>query len=143
MCELPESLGIWKMPVEQWLPPVLSVAGVLFGGGGLAALYGVYVNRKLGIKTNQNEANRDLNTTWDSIVENLQAQINSQTENFRNELSRVNEELKEMKKRQGELEEAVNAKERMILRAIAHIIILEALIVALGGTKPPRPEGLE
>lgn len=129
------------MPIEQWLPPVLSVAAVIFGGGGIAALYGVYVTRKLGIKTNQNEANRDLNTTWDSIVENLQNQINSQSENFKQELIRLNEEMKQMKQRQVDLETNLNVKERLILKAIAHIIRLESLIAPK--PIPPRPEGLE
>jgi hypothetical protein len=131
------------MPVEQWLPPVLSVAAVIFGGGGIAALYGVYVTRKLGIKTNQNEANRDLNTTWDSIVENLQNQINSQSENFKQELIRLNDEMKQMKQRQVDLENNLNIKERIILKAIAHMIRLDALIEQLGGKPLPRPEGLE
>lgn len=131
------------MTVEQWLPPVLAVAGVVFGGGGIAALYGVYVTRKLGLKTNQNEANRDLNTTWDSIVENLQSQINSQSAAFKEELIRVNEKVLKMEARQTELEHTLNIKERVILKAISHIIRLEALIEHLGGTPHPRPEGLE
>lgn len=131
------------MTVEQWLPPVLAAAGVVFGGGGVAALYGVYVTRKLGLKTNQNEANRDLNTTWDSIVENLQSQINSQSAAFKEELIRVNEKVLRMEARQTELEHTLNIKERVILKAISHIIRLEALIEHLGGKPHPRPEGLE
>lgn len=131
------------MSVDQWLPPVLAIAGAIFGGGGLAAIYGVYVTRKLGLKTNQNEANRDLNTTWDSIVENLQNQINSQSAAFKEELGRITTEMKEMKQRQADLENNLNIKERIILKAIAHIIRLEALIEHLGGTPHPRPEGLE
>lgn len=131
------------MPIEQWLPPVLTVAGLLFGGGGIAAIYGVYVTRKLGLKTNQIEANRDLNTTWDSIVENLQAQINSQSAAFKEELTRVNEKVKKMEDRQTELEHTLNLKERIILRAIAHIYKLEAQILSLGGKVLDRPEGLE
>jgi hypothetical protein len=119
------------------------VAGLLFGTGGIAAIYGVYVTRKLGIKTNQTEANRDLNTTWDSIVENLQNQINSQSENFKQELVRLNEEMKQMKQRQVDLESNLNLKERLILKAIAHLIRLEAMIEQLGGKAPDRPEGLE
>ena len=131
------------MTIEQWLPPVLAISGVIFGGGGLAALYGVYVTRKLGLKTNQNEANRDLNTTWDSIVENLQTQINSQSAAFKEELVRVNEKVRQMEARQTELESSLNAKERLILKAIAHIYRLEAMIMTLGGKPIDRPEGLE
>lgn len=131
------------MNVEQWLPPVLTVSGILFGGGGLAAIYGVYVTRKLGLKTNQNEANRDLNTTWDSIVENLQNQINSQSAAFKDELLRVHEKVRQMEARQTELESSLSLKERIILKAIAHIYRLEAQILSLGGKAHERPEGLE
>lgn len=131
------------MPIEQWLPPLLTVVGTICGGGGLAALYGVVVTRKLGIKTNQNEANRDLNTTWDSIVENLQAQINSQSAAFKEELTRVHEKVRQMEARQTELESSLSLKERIILKAIAHIYRLEAQILTLGGKPHDRPEGLE
>lgn len=131
------------MPIEQWLPSVLTVAGLLFGTGGIAAIYGVYVTRKLGIKTNQTEANRDLNTTWDSIVENLQSQINSQSAAFKEELTRVNEKVRQMEARQTELESSLSLKERIILKAIAHIYRLEAQILLLGATPQDRPEGLE
>lgn len=131
------------MQIEQWLPPVLTIAGIIFGGGGIAALYGVYVTRKLGIKTNQNEANRDLNTTWDSIVENLQSQITSQSESFKAELIRLNDEMKAMKQRQIDLEDNLNIKERLVLKAIGHINRQDVVIEKLGGTALPRPEGLE
>lgn len=131
------------MPIEQWLPSVLTIAGLLFGTGGIAAIYGVYVTRKLGIKTNQTEANRDLNTTWDSIVENLQSQINSQSAAFKEELTRVHEKVRQMEARQTELESSLSLKERIILKAIAHIYRLEAQILTLGGKPHDRPEGLE
>jgi hypothetical protein len=131
------------MAIEQWLPPVLAVVGTICGGGGLAALYSAWSNRKLGLKTNQTEANRDLNSTWDSIVENLQNQINSQSAAFEKELTRITTEMKEMKQRQADLENNLNLKERLILKAIAHLIRLEAMIEQLGGKAPDRPEGLE
>lgn len=120
---------------------IIGLITLILGGGGLASLVGVFVTRKLGIKTNQNEANRDLNTTWDSIVESLQTQINSQSASFKLELERLGGELGEMKKRQLELEGSLNMKERIVLKALAHIIRLEAII--LPNPIPPRPEGLE
>lgn len=120
---------------------IIGLITLILGGGGLASLVGVFVTRKLGIKTNQNEANRDLNTTWDSIVESLQTQINSQSASFKAELERLGGELGEMKKRQLELEGSLNMKERIVLKALAHIIRLEAII--LPNPIPPRPEGLE
>lgn len=120
------------MPIEQWLPPTLTVIGLISGGGGLAAILGVIVTRKLGIKANQNEANRDLNTTWDAIVENLQAQLTAQ-----------GTDIKALKDKTEDLEARLGVKERLVLKAIAYINRLEAQIIKLGGEIPVRPEGLE
>jgi hypothetical protein len=51
--------------------------------------------------------------------------------------------MKQMKQRQVDLENNLNIKERIILKAIAHMIRLDALIEQLGGKPLPRPEGLE
>lgn len=129
------------MTNEQILQWVLAVAGVLFGGGGIAALAGVFVTRKLGVKTSENEANRDLNSTWDAIVENLQGQINTQSANFTEQVKLLYGEIQSLKNRQSELEDKLGAKERLVLKAIAHIIRLEAMIPPK--PVPNRPEGLE
>lgn len=120
---------------------IMGLITLILGGGGLASIVGVFVTRKLGIKTTQNEANRDLNSTWDSIVENLQNQITSQSNSFKSELERIGNEMSEMKKRQQQLEDNLSAKERIVLKAIAHINKLEAII--LPNPVPQRPEGLE
>lgn len=129
------------MTSEQILQFIGVAAGVVFGGGGLAALLGVFVTRKLGIKTGENEANRDLNSTWDAIVENLQGQINSQSEIFKAELARQYGEILELRKGQIEMTAALSIKERLLLKAILHIGKLELLVPA--GQVPTRPEGLE
>jgi hypothetical protein len=120
---------------------IMALITLILGGGGSSIIVGMLVTRKLGIKASQNEANRDLNTTWDAIVESLQNQITNQSVNFKAELERLGLELTEMKKRQLELEGSLNMKERIVLKALAHIIKLEALI--LPNPIPPRPEGLE
>jgi hypothetical protein len=129
------------MTGEQILQFTGIAAGVIFGGGGLAALLGVFVTRKLGIKTGENEANRDLNSTWDAIVENLQLQINTQSANFTEQLKLLNGEIGELKKGQAEMSAALNVKERLLLKAILHIGRLELLVPP--NPVPPRPEGLE
>ena len=129
------------MTSEQILQYIGLAAGVIFGGGGIAALLGVFVTRKLGIKTGENEANRDLNSTWDAIVENLQGQINTQSASFTEQLKALHAELKEVKTRQGELENTLGIKERLLLKAILHIGRLELLIPP--NPVPDRPEGLE
>lgn len=129
------------MTGEQILQIVGAIAGVVFGGGGLAAILGVFVTRKLGIKTGENEANRDLNNTWDAIVENLQGQINTQSEAFTNQLKEVHAELREVKNRLSEQETALGIKERLLLKAILHIGRLELMIHP--NPVPQRPEGLE
>ena len=129
------------MTGEQLLQLGGIAAGVIFGGGGLAALIGVFVTRKLGIKTGENEANRDLNSTWDAIVENLQGQINSQSAAFTAQVEALYKELREVKTRQGELENTLGVKERLLLKAILHIGRLELLVPP--NPVPQRPEGLE
>lgn len=114
---------------------------LLIGSGGLAGIVGVFVTRKLGIRSSQNESTRDLNVTWDSIVENLQSQINTQTTVFTEQVKGLKGEIEGLKKRQGELEHTLNAKERLLLRAIAHMYKLETLIPS--GLVPQRPEGLD
>jgi predicted nuclease with TOPRIM domain len=126
---------------EQWLQIAGVIGGIVFGGGGIAALYGVYVTRKLGIKTGENEANRDLNSTWDAIVENLQGQINTQSANFTEQVKELHQEVNSLKTRLSEQENALGIKERLLLRAILHIGRLELLVPPK--PVPPRPEGLE
>lgn len=129
------------MTNEQILQWVLAIAGVIFGGGGIAAIAGVFVTRKLGVKTSENEANRDLNSTWDSIVENLQGQIDTQSASFTTQVQLLYGKISSLEARQGELEDKLGAKERLVLKAIAHIIRLEALVPPK--PVPQRPEGLE
>lgn len=118
------------MPIEQILLWVAGVIGSLLGGGGIWAGVVALSNRKIGIKTTENEANKNIATTWDSIVENLQGQ-----------LTFLAGEVAELKKGQRELQEQLGAKERLLLRAIAHIGILELLIPE--NMRIKRPEGLE
>jgi hypothetical protein len=129
------------MTGEQILQASGIIAGVVFGGGGLAAILGVFVTRKLGIKTGENEANRDLNNTWDAIVENLQGQINTQSASFTEQVKLLHGEIEGLKTRLTDQETALGIKERLLLKAILHIGRLELLI--LPNPVPPRPEGLE
>lgn len=128
------------MTPEQW---IIAVLGIVFGSGGIAALFGVFVTRKLGIKTHENEANRDMNTTWDAIVENLQTQIDTNTKQFTEQLKELHGEINLLKSGHKDLEERLSVKERLVLKAIAFINRCEAKILKLGGEIDPRPEGLE
>lgn len=118
------------MPIEQILLWVAGIIGTLLGGGGIWAGVTALSNRKIGIKTTENEANKNISTTWDSIVENLQSQLNY-----------LSGEISELKRGQKELQEQLGAKERLLLKAIGHIIRLELLVPP--NPVPPRPEGLE
>jgi hypothetical protein len=126
------------MTTEQLLIGILTV---VFGGGGLAGIFGVFVTRKLGIKTHENEANRDMNTTWDAIVENLQGQIDQQSTLFTNQIKELHAEISTLKTGYRELEALLGLKERIILKAIAFINKLEALIPE--EKRPARPTELE
>lgn len=129
------------MTTEQILTWVGGFVAVVFGGGGIWAGVTAFANRNIGIRTTENEATRDMNSTWDSIVENLQKQINDQATSFKNELERIAGEMREMRVEQAELKAGINSRDRLILKAIAHIIKLEAL--AFPKQIPDRPEGLE
>lgn len=118
------------MPIDQILLWVAGIIGTLLGGGGIWAGVTALSNRKIGIKTTENEANKNINTTWDTIVDGLQNQLNF-----------LSGEIQELKKGQKELELQLGAKERLLLKAIGHIIRLELLVPP--NPVPPRPEGLE
>jgi hypothetical protein len=131
------------MTNEQIIQMATAIGATILGTGGIAAILGVFVTRKLGIKTTENEANRDMNTTWDAIVENLQSQIDTQTTNFTNQIKELHSEINILKAGYREVEALLAQKERLVLKGIAHINKLEAQVVRLGGEPPERPEGLE
>lgn len=106
------------------------LAAALGTGGGIWAGVTALSNRKIGLKTTENEANKNINTTWDSIVDGLQ-----------NQLTFLAGEVKALKEGQEELTKQLGIKERLLLKAIGHIIRLELLIPP--NPVPPRPEGLE
>jgi len=106
------------------------LAAALGTGGGIWAGVTALSNRKIGLKTTENEANKNINTTWDSIVEGLQTQ-----------LTFLAGKIEKLEAGQEELKAQLGAKERLLLRAIAHIGILELLIPEHMRIK--RPEGLE
>lgn len=131
------------MTTEQIVQIAIAAIAALLGGGGIAALFGVLVTRKLGIRTTENEAKRDMNNTWDAIVENLQNQINTQSANFTEQIKELHREIGELKTGYREIETQLGIKERLVLKAISHINRLEAIIISLGGKPASRPEGLE
>jgi hypothetical protein len=118
------------MPIEQTVLLLGALSALLFGGGGIWAGVTVFSNRKIGLRTTENEANKTINTTWDSIVENLQGQ-----------LTFLAGKIEKLEEGQEQLKAQLGAKERLLLRAIAHIGILELLIPEHMRIK--RPEGLE
>lgn len=125
------------MSIEQ----IMLFIGTFLGGGGFAAAITGWVARSNAKTTATNEAKRDVSSAWDAIVENLQLQINTQTTNFTQQLTALHTEVSSLKIRQGELEERLGYKERLVLKAIAHIGKLEAHIPQ--EKIIPRPEGLE
>lgn len=118
------------MPIDQILLWVAGILTTLLGGGGVWAGVTALANRRIGLKTTENDANKTINTTWDSIVDNLQGQLNF-----------LSKEIADLKTGQKELQAQLGAKERLLLRAIGHIIRLELLVPP--NPVPPRPEGLE
>jgi len=131
------------MPPEQTFQIVAIVATGLFGAGGAAAIVGHLVTRKLGLKTNETEANKVINSTWEAIVEDLQGQIASGRQEFKDQLTYITGEVQLLKAAQKELEIQLGHERRLVLTAISHINRQDNVIVRLGGEPLDRPEGLE
>ena len=129
------------MTSDELLKIVGVTAATVFGGGGLAALLTVFVNRKLGIKTNENEANKVINTTWEAIVDDLQTQIKDGRTEFTAQLTRIGDKLSKLEERVQKQDEELHFKDRLLLKAIGHITKLEGLVPP--NPVPDRPEGLE
>lgn len=126
------------MPIDQL---IITLVTILLGGGTLGVIIKAAVNRRVGLSITSNEKARDTNTAWDSIVENLQQQITLQSNNFTTQVAFLTGEIAGLKKKQEDLEQRLNLKDRLLLKAIAHIGILEALVPPK--PVPARPEGLE
>lgn len=129
------------MNSDELLKTITVVGVTVFGGGGLAALLTVFVNRKLGIKTNETEASKVINTTWEAIVDDLQTQIKDGRTEFTHQLTMLGEKLGRLEERVEKQNQELHFKDRLLLKAIAHITRLEAL--APPELIPKRPEGLE
>jgi hypothetical protein len=121
----------------------MAIIGGLFGAGGIAAVVGHLVTRKIGLKTNENEANKVINTTWEAIVNDLQDQIQAGRTEFTTQLTHLTQKVHALESGHRELEERLGVKERLVLKAIAHMNKQDVVIERLGGTPHPRPEGLE
>lgn len=120
------------MTPEQTIQGVMMIVGGLFGAGGIAAIIGHLVTRNIGLKTNENDANKVINTTWEAIVNDLQDQM-----------KHLAGKVENLETGQKELQERLGLKERLLLRAIGHMNRQDVAIERLGGTPHTRPEGLE
>lgn len=128
------------MTAEQILPWVGGVLATLLGGGGIWAGVTAFANRKIGLKTTENEANKTINTTWESIVDDLQGQIKDGRDEFTKQLTILTERVDKLQERLQAQDVELHAKDRLILVAIGHIGRLELLVPP--NPVPDRPEGL-
>jgi hypothetical protein len=126
---------------EQIITWVSGIAAVILGGGGIAALIVAFANRKIGLKTTENEANKTINVTWEAIVDDLQTQIKDGREEFKQQLTAVYDKLTKLEERVQKQDVELHIKDRLLVTAIGHIIRLELLVPP--NPVPPRPEGLE
>jgi hypothetical protein len=129
------------MPVDQIVVLCLQISGILFGGGVLGVIVKAWLDNRSQKRTSENEAKRDINSAWDTIVENLQAQITTQTDNFTAQMTFITGKVKTLEEKVEELQIELTHKDRVILKAIAHIGILEALVPPK--PVPARPEELQ
>lgn len=128
------------MTLEQFLNIAGLIGAALLGGGGLAALIVALSNRKIGLKTTENEANKTINVTWESIVDDLQGQIKDGRAEFTQQLTALHEKVDKLQARLLERDAELYLKDRLLLAAIGHIGRLELLIPP---PVPERPEGLK
>jgi len=129
------------MTTEQVVQWGMGIATLIFGGGGLAALIGVFVTRKLGIKTSENEANKVINVTWEAIVDDLQGQIVAGREEFTKQITLLRGEFGKLQERVERQDAELASERRLVLKAIGHINKLEPFVPI--EHRIPRPEGLE
>lgn len=128
------------MTAEQILTWGAGILAALLGGGGIAALIVAFANRKIGLRTTENDANKTINTTWEAIVADLQTQIKDGREEFKQQLTAVYDKLGKLEERVQKQDEELHSKDRLLLTAIGHIGRLELLVPP--NPVPPRPEGL-
>jgi len=117
------------------------ILATLLGGGGIWAGVTALSNRKIGLKTTENEANKTINVTWEAIVDDLQTQIKDGREEFKQQLTAVYEKLTKLEERVQKQDVELHIKDRLLVTAIGHIIKLELLVPP--NPVPPRPEGLQ
>lgn len=129
------------MPVEQIVQICLQIGGLLLGGGVLGVVIKAFIDNTIAKRTSENEAARDTTTAWGEIVESLQLQITTQTNNFTEQMTFVTSEVKVLKEKVESLQTELTLRDRIILKAIAHIGVLEALVPPK--PVPPRPEELQ
>lgn len=129
------------MPVEQIITLCFQVGGLILGGGVVGVIVKAWIDNIIAKRTSANEAARDTTTAWGEIVESLQLQITTQTNNFTEQMTHVTSEVKVLKEKVESLQTELTLRDRIILKAIAHIGILEALVPPK--PIPPRPEELQ
>lgn len=129
------------MPIEQILTWVAGIFAAILGGGGIAALIVAFANRKIGLRTTENDANKTINTTWEAIVADLQGQIVAGREEFARQLTAINAKVDRLSESLEERNQQLHAKDRLLLVAIGHIGKLELLVPP--NPVPDRPEGLK
>lgn len=120
---------------------LVAVVVALFGGGGIWAGVTALSNRRIGIKTTENDANKTINTTWEAIVDDLQGQIVAGRADTDNQLSVLRNQLAKLEERLQKQDAELLFERRLVLKAVGHITRLEVLIPP--ELVPPRPQGLE
>lgn len=129
------------MSPEQILMWGAGVLATLLGGGGIWAGVTALSNRKIGLKTTENEANKTINVTWEAIVDDLQTQIAAGRVEFTQQLTTLNAKVDRLQASLEDRDKQIFAKDRLLLVAIGHIGKLELLVPP--HPVPDRPEGLQ
>jgi len=129
------------MPIEQIIVLCFQIGGLILGGGVVGVIVKAWIDNIIAKRTSKNEAARDTTTAWGEIVESLQLQITTQTNNFTEQMTFVTGEVKVLKEKVETLQTELTLRDRIILKAIAHIGLLESLVPPK--PVPQRPEELQ
>jgi len=81
-------------PSMPWLVPLITIATLLLGGGGIAAYYKVRVDKQLGVAQQESVEDDALSSRWRSIIE---TQTKVLLEPMKVELAEVKAEVKELR----------------------------------------------
>lgn len=123
------TVGPDPTPSTWWLTPLMALLGLIFGGGGVAAIMKARYDRAQGVAALEVTEDDAISARWQSIIE---AQTESLVKPLRERLVEVEDKVKA-------LEADLTAIRSRYWKAIAHIRVLMTWIRSHIGTSHDAP----